>query len=935
MEIFIGDRLPFPIMNHHIAKLIFSVFVGSLFGTSYLSAAEENLAVDFEKEIQPILQKHCVDCHGQETQESSLRVDSKTSLLLGGDWGEPSIVPTSPEKSFLYLVVSGQEPDLKMPPDGPGLSESELSVIKKWIEQGAVFPPSMLNDEVKKAVDHWSFEPVHKPTVSSNASAIDELVLARLKEKGLDFSAKADRRVLIRRLYLIMLGMPPTPEEVAEFVNDESQDAWQRLVDKVLAKPQYGERFAQRWLDLIRFGETHGFETNRERPHAWRYRDWVIQSFNEDKPYDQFVKEQIAGDALGEPVGTGFLVAGPHDLVKSPDINLTLMQRQDELSDLINATGTSLLGLTLGCARCHNHKFDPVTQKDFYAIQAVFAGVNHADRNLPIPTQQQQEVANIDQLIKTLKQQLSEFIPIPDGQATLPSVTAKHNLERFPATESKFVRFTIFKTNGGQPCIDELEIFAGGENVALSQNGAKATSSSDLPGYEIHKLEHVNDGRYGNSRSWISNEVEGSWVQIEFSQLQSIDRIEWARDREGQYRDRVAIKYQIETSIDGSTWTVIASDKNRQAFGGDSNQDIVYLFDNIPPDRAKRGQAQLSELKSLEKRRKTLATPPKVYAGTFSQPGPTHRLYRGDPMAKKEEVAPAAIEVLGDLGLQTSTPEQERRVAFASFVADAENPLTARVIVNRLWQFHFGTGIVATASDFGLNGTPPTHPELLDWLAAELVENDWSLKQIHRQILLSKTWQQSGHPNQDGLAVDAATKLLWRFPPRRLEAEAIRDCILAVSGVLDLSMGGPGFSGFEVDMENVRHFHPKTSYGPEDFRRMIYMTKVRQEKDSVFGVFDCPDASQVVPQRSQSTTPLQALSLMNSQFVMQQAKLLAERLEKKTPETDQQINIAFQLCLSRTATAHEMNAAQAFIGAEGLVLFCRAILNTNEFLFIP
>ena len=305
-------------------------------------------------------------------------------------------------------------------------------------------------------------------------------------------------------------------------------------------------------------------------------------------------------------------------------------------------------------------------------------------------------------------------------------------------------------------------------------------------------------------------------------------------------------------------------------------------------------------------------------------------------MAKREQVEPNAIEAIGALSLKKDSPEKERRLALAKWIADRDNPLTARVIVNRLWQFHFGVGIVDTPSDFGANGTPPTHPELLDWLASELMDKDWSLKHIHRLILTSATWRQDSRPQSDALRIDGATRLLWRFPPRRLEAEAIRDCLLQASGVLDLKSGGPGFSAFEIEPENVRHYFPKKSFGPEDWRRMVYMTKVRQEKDSVFGVFDCPDASQVVPKRSRSTTPLQALNLLNSIFVNQQAELLAKRLHTEAGEsTADQIKLAFTLCFGRDATADELKDAEAFIKAEGLHQFTRAMLNANEFVFIP
>jgi hypothetical protein len=324
----------------------------------------------------------------------------------------------------------------------------------------------------------------------------------------------------------------------------------------------------------------------------------------------------------------------------------------------------------------------------------------------------------------------------------------------------------------------------------------------------------------------------------------------------------------------------------------------------------------------------------RVYAGVFSQPGPIHRLYRGDPLAKREEVKPDSLEVIGSINLTTKSPEQSRRVAFANWLTDPEHPLVARVIVNRLWQYQFGTGLVDTPSDFGANGTKPTHPELLDWLARQLIENKWSLKHVQRLILLSSTWQQDSAPNAKSLAVDADARMLWRFPPRRLEAEAIRDSVLLTAGVLDTKMGGPGFSGFEVQMENVRHYFPKTKFDKRDFRRMIYMTKVRQEQESVFGAFDCPDASQVMPKRSRSTTPLQALNLLNSEFMLLQADLLAKRLEKDAASIQDQVRLAYSLCFSRPATDQEVREASDFSGKYGLTQLTRALLNCNEFLFI-
>ena len=941
--------------------------------------------------------------------------------------------------------------------------------------------------EVETKLAHWSLQPVMRPPVS-HANAIDQLVQNRLREKGLAMSPEAGRRKLIRRLFLVMHGLPPAPERVTKFVEDARPDAWERVVEAVLSSPRYGERWATHWLDLARFGETHGFETNRERPNAWRYRDWVIDAFNADKPYDEFVREQIAGDAVGADLGTGFLVAGPYDLVKGKDPKLRLMQRMNELDDIINTTGTAFLGLTLGCARCHDHMFDPVTQTDYYSLQAVFAGVQHAERKLPLSLGAERKIAVIDERIAALREELARFAPstssasivlreadaehlfAPNGKVVLtdglssdvggsyhwwrnrpgveiarfhprvagrhrvliswgggygshstdarfalrtgkglneiakvnqqiradgsgepsrkpiwsgwhdagvhelgrddalvliggeagtavtvstvvfqpvaegargagmfalrPLVDPKRNVETFPAREARLVRFTIEESSRSQPCLDELEIFSNGTNVALASLGARATSSGDFV-HALHRLAHINDGKYGNAKSWIAKDVTG-WVQIELPRPTVIDRIEWGRDRQGKYTDRLAIVYRIETALELGRWELVATSADRRPPGGARTGSARYEFTGHPPDVAKRGQRWLEELNAARAERDRLTSTGSAYIGKFAQPGPTHRLHRGEPDQLREEVSPAAIAALTDLRLKRESPERERRLAIADWFASRKNPLTARVMVNRLWQFHFGEGIVDTPSDFGANGAKPTHPHLLDWLAAELMDHGWSLKHIHRLILNSGTWRQDSRPRVEALKVDAASRWMWRFPPRRLEAEAIRDSMLAVSGVLDRGGGGPGFSAFEVEAENVRHYHAKKSYGPEDWRRMIYMTKVRQEKDSTFGVFDCPDASQVVPKRGRSTTPLQALNLLNSGFVLQQAELFAKRLTEDAGQSSSaQVDRAYRLCFGRAPSEAEGTAAEEFIAAEGMVQFARAMLNANEFVFVP
>jgi len=887
--------------------------------------------VDFEKEIWPIFKKHCVKCHGPEKQKSGYRIDVRDLALEGGDMGR-NIIPEKGAESPLVHFISGLDDEIVMPPKGELLDDKVVGLIHAWIDQGADWPDGVGAKAVNR-MDHWAFKKIAQPASPRPMQPIDAFIKVRLENAKLDFNPSTNKRTLIRRLYLVMHGLPPTPAQVEEFLNDKSRDAFPKLVDRVLTSPRYGERWATHWLDLVRFGESHGFETNRERNHAWPYRDWVVRALNEDKPYNQFVREQLAGDALGEPIGTGFLVAGPHDVVKGQDPKLTRMQRANELNDMINTTGTVFLGLTTGCARCHNHKFDPISQKDYYALKGIFEGVKHADRNLPLTAAGQAKTAALQKQIGNLKLQLAKFIAKP-AQGKRPAVTAKHNIESFPAVEARFVRFTITRSSGAEPCIDELEIFSETENFSLSSKGAKARSGGDFK-HPLHKLTHINDGQYGNAKSWIAAGKTG-WVQIELPKSVHIDRIEWARDRQGKYNDRVPIGYRIEAGLKEGEWKIIASSENRLPVKGGQPAEPAYAFDKLPKAEAERGRKLLAEMESIEQQLKNLQNSTKAYVGTFTQPGPTRLFYRGNPESPRDEVAPGSLAKFVSLKIDAKTPEHKRRLSLADWIVSDTNPLARRVIANRIWQHHFGAGLVDTPNDFGHNGISPTHPDLLDWLATTLVSDGWSLKKLHRRILLSSVWQQSSRPRAEALKIDAASRLLWRFPPRRLEAEVIRDAMLQTSGVLDLKMGGPGFSGFEVQMENVRHFFPKKNYGPSDWRRMIYMTKVRQEQESVFGAFDCPDASQGVPKRSRSTTPLQALNLLNSTFVNQQADLFANRLEKEAgKDLAVQVKLAFKLCFNRPATTDEVKDAAAFIKTEGLKQFARAMLNANEFVFIP
>ncbi|MCL4786227.1 MAG: DUF1553 domain-containing protein [Verrucomicrobia bacterium] len=939
--------------------------------------------VDFQSDVRPILANHCFKCHGpdEETRKARLRLDVRDEALKPARSGEAAIVPGRPESSELIKRVLTDDEDELMPPPAAKrpLTGEQKEILRRWIAEGAAYQP------------HWAFLKPTKPPLPRVREAawprngIDRFVLARLEQENLKPSPRADQHTLVRRLYLDLIGLPPTPEQADGFVNDASPDAYERLVDKLLASPHYGERWARHWLDVVRFAETTGFEVNTPRPNAWPYRDYVIRAFNEDKPYDQFIREQLAGDILGEDAATGFLVAGPDDLVKSPDPVLTSNQRADELHDMVSTAGSAFLGLTVGCARCHNHKFDPIPQTDYFALKAVFEGVKHGERRLNTAdtAARETELASRRQRLVELDARLAEFEPLAqvgrlDTNSRRAPVNARQNSERFTPVAAKRLRFTIAQTTGAEPCIDELEVYTAetpARNIALASAGTIATASSVFPNSEIHRLEHINDGKHGNRRSWISNERGTGWVELEFADAVSIHRVVWGRDREQKFADRLAIEYRIEVTAGSNDWQVVASSADRLSYEPGAKEPPALSVAGLSAQQAMEAQSLQAERKELEGRIAELAKVPMLYAGTFTENPPlTRRLHRGDPMQEREPVSPGALDILpvkftpdptrntaaanpgasigGEFTSAHSVAERElsedqrRRLALARWLTDPANPLTARVMVNRLWQYHFGEGLVSTPSDFGANGARPTHPDLLDWLASEFMQptadpsarpepHPWSLKHLHRLIVASETYRQASGARRDTLAVDAGSRLLWRFPPRRLEAEAIRDQMLAISGKLSLQMGGPGFSFFEPNDNYVRVYAPKQEFGPETFRRMIYGTVVRQRPDGVFGVFDCPDGGQIAPKRTRSTTPLQALNLLNSGFVMQQADFLAERLRREAgPGAEAQVRRAFALAFQRQPDGAELGAAAQFVQAHGLPVFCRALFNANEFVYL-
>jgi len=510
------------------------------------------------------------------------------------------------------------------------------------------------------------------------------------------------------------------------------------------------------------------------------------------------------------------------------------------------------------------------------------------------------------------------------------------NTDRFSPVKAKRVRFSIQKTNNLEPCIDELEVFnTDGVNVAAAFSGASVSASGQTIVADRHDLGYINDGRYGNSRSWMGNENGKGSVVVEFPTVQTIDRVVWGRDREGKFQDRLATGYQIETCESGEDWQLVADSSDRATKTAKDARDGAFSMEGLSPEERKQAGALVLQKQPLAARLAALNNAQKAFAGVFREPDDIHLLYRGNPEQPKESVSPAVLSVLGDLKLPADIGEQDRRVALARWVSDANNPLTARVMVNRIWQGHFGAGIVATPSDFGRMGLRPSHPELLDWLAREFVRSGWSMKSLHKQIVLSATYRQSSAHNGAAAAKDAESRLLWRFPPRRLEAESLRDSILAVSGALNLKMYGSGFNLFN-QRGGLSGFNPVEKFTGDGLRRMIYAHKVRREPEAVFGAFDCPDAGLSTSRRSESTTPIQALNLLNSRFVLDQSEMFAARVKQEAgDDAARQIQRAYLLAFGRSPGPGEVSDALDVVSSHGAGALCRAILNSNEFVFLP
>jgi hypothetical protein len=880
--------------------------------------------------------------------------------------------------------------------------------------------PAVATEPDRAGPDWWSLQPlaaVTSPADRGAAHPIDGFVRARLTPVGFKPSPPADRRTLIRRVTFDLTGLPPTPSDVDVFLTDTRPDAYERLVGRLLASPHYGERWARHWLDVVRFSESHGFEYDRLRDHAWRYRDYVIRTLNADKPYAEFVREQVAGDVLAPGtrdgvIATGMLVAGPYDQagMNSASAVVKGRAREDELEDLLGTVGQTFLAVTINCARCHDHKFDPYSARDYYRMKAVFDGVRPGDRPIdPADALRARETAT-----KRVEEQLTaarrEVVRLEAaGRAR---VVAK----RQPGALSGELLAPIARWTfdvDGRDSVGELHAepkdgarFAGGRLVTDGKKAYAATpplprdlgektleawvylptlkqSGGGVLGVQTLRGEVFDSLVFGEKKPlrWLA----GSDFFRRTRELAGPD--ETARPDESIH---LAITYAADGRIalyrngrpygkgyvpDGATRPVAFKKGESQVLFGlrhtgggraflQAEIDEARLYDRaltadqvaaslragverVSPDeiRGSLDEAERTALAAAEREATRLAAelavlrrPALIYAANPKEPGPTLFLKRGDFEKPGEPVtagSPAVIKGPPTLDLPANAPEGERRRRFADWLTHHDHPLTWRVMVNRVWQHHFGDGLVRTPNDFGLNGERPTHPELLDWLAAWFRDSGGRLKPLHRLIVTSEAYRQASAHDEAAATKDGDNRLLWRYAPRRLEAEAVRDAMLAVSGKLDRTAGGPSARPFRIETFNSAFYIPFDADTPNHNRRSVYRMNVTSSRDPVLDVLDCPDPSVKTPRRNTTTTPLQALTLMNNPFTDRMARAFAERVSREAGADDRdRVTLAYGLAFGRRPSAAEVERAARVAGQVGMKAVCWALLNASEFVYV-
>jgi len=840
--------------------------------------------VTFTTHIRPIMERSCWNCHGDAAQLSELDLRTRDSALAGGTRGS-AILPGRAEDSRLFQMVAGLGQPA-MPMTGTALSDIEISAVRTWINDGAHWDTGGATDATAalsaienselppEARDYWAFKLPRRlpvPTSDTYEHPVDRFLDTARREAGVTAGPKADPLTRLRRAYLDLTGLPPTPAQTDEFFADTARGAWERLVEQLLASPHYGERWGRHWMDVARYADSTGFEQDYVRPNAWRYRDYVINAFNQDKPYNQFLKEQIAGDELDHVtdetrIATGFLRAGPRVQFREKD---NPERRHDYLDDVLATIGRGVLGMTIHCARCHDHKFDPILQKDYYSLQASIFGYVEIDYpllNRADATAYRAANTKVDEQVEPLRRRIAA-IEDPHRQRLKLELIQ----ERFP------------------------------KNV---QRAAMKSQADRTPGEQLLATQVLS---INPPRRQVIAALTAAEAAEHTTLLEQVEELE---------RHRPAEPPMAEIVTDGDY---------RFAPDGPGDEVIGCPECRTPPNEPGTFLHEEGQ-------------------GSYTPP-PNHFLIRGDPFSPGSEMSPGFLTVATYGNPPTEIPRPDgrtsgRRLALAEWITSHDNPLTARVAVNRIWHHHFGRGIVQTLDNLGKMGAPPTHPELLDWLAVEFMDRGWSVKEMHRLLMTSEAYQMvSSYANPTNTEVDPNNRLQWRYEARRLEAEALRDSIMTVSGGIDLTIGGKPIFPF-IPQEILESAQGKGHWdnqpdGPSVWRRSVYVFRRRSLGFPFFDTFDLPDQNQTAAARNVSTVPTQALTLMNNEFVLNQATLFADRLEREAPgDRDRQIDLAYQIALTRRPTREEASIAKALVTEQSLADLTHVILNLNEFLYL-
>ena len=981
------------------------VFVFTFVGLIGFVPASSMAADGFRTDVAPILRQHCVRCHSGDEPKGDVDL---TSAAKAGSF-DGLIVRGQPDESLLIDVVAGDEP--RMPESGDPLTGEEVATLREWIAGGAEWPADLvLRDD---PADWWSLSPLVRPAMPELAgedsewvrTPIDAFIVSGLRENGLAPSPEADRRTLIRRLSFDLTGLAPSPEDVERFINDPDPRAYEQLVDRLLDSPQYGERWAQHWLDVVHYADTHGYDKDKVRPNAWPYRDYVIRAFNSDKPYSQFVREQLAGDRLAEsPVdgipALGFIAAGPFDFVGQIEVADGSMEKQRvrniDRDDMVSVTINTFVSLTAQCARCHDHKFDPITQADYYGLQAVFAAVDRAERLYdadPAIAARRLELTAKERSTAEAKAELEKAIAAAAGPelealdqeigelskqaeaAPRPEFGYHSAIEPRPDSE-KWVQVDL-----GEPTsIDRIVLIGAYDDYAGIGAGFGFPARyrieiSDDAEFQADVVALADQTSADVKNPGIAPQtitaggVEGRFVRVTATKL---------AERKGDYifaLGELQVFTDDRTNIaDGRPVTALdsieAPDRWARAnlvdgvYRGAGKPDVLARLAELESQRdalldervsaALRSQLE-DTARSLEAISAALAELPArqaVFAAatefapqgqhkpTHGDPRPVYVLARGDERQPQEPALPGAVDCVPELSgrfpLEDSHDEADRRVALAEWIVDGNNPLTWRSIVNRVWHYHFGRGIVETPNDFGRMGAMPTHPELLDWLAVEFRDGSQSLKQLHRLIVTSAVYRQTSAHRPESASIDADNRLLWRMNRRRLEAEEIRDSVLAVSGKLRLGRGGPGFRAFGFKDDHSPHYL-YDAHDPDDpasHRRSVYRFIVRSAPDPFLTTLDCADPSLIVERRNETMTPLQALALLNNDFMVRMAEHLARRAIDDKSDVRDQLAMVYRLALQREPRSDELDVLVPVAREHGLANVCRLVFNMNEFVFV-